>query len=265
MAIYQDKIAPPEVHEHLLLNKAKYPTPNALRDAITDYLEAKEQSQQNKDIEGGFVAGIHGKGKGAGKESDRHVKDTKFDKKKGKGKDKKGKGKEKGKEKGNDKGKLHKGLSKNPERSEARRFGGKCNWCWRIGHTEAQCWFKKAYMDWQQQQQNGDKNKKEDPEQKPEKNEDIRKYFKPKQQEPEAMDTNAVYQETPIYAIFQDEEFIDAVLAGRFGAVPGTEEPIGAKRSPPSSRGESGCRRLCSMDLLRQPTGRCQCLHRRDK
>ena len=109
MAIYQDKIAPPEVHEHLLLNKAKYPTPNALRDAITDYLEAKEQSQQNKDIEGGFVAGIHGKGKGAGKESDRHVKDTKFDKKKGKGKDKKGKGKEKGKEKGKDKGKFHKG------------------------------------------------------------------------------------------------------------------------------------------------------------
>ena len=27
-----------------------------------------------------------------------------------------------------------------------RKFGGYCNWCWRIGHKEAQCWFKQEYM-----------------------------------------------------------------------------------------------------------------------
>ena len=40
---------------------------------------------------------------------------------------------------GKDKGKLHKGLGKNPERGEQRKFGGACNWCWRIGHKESQC------------------------------------------------------------------------------------------------------------------------------
>ena len=33
-----------------------------------------------------------------------------------------------------------------PERGEQRKFGGYCNWCWRIGHKEAQCWFKQEYM-----------------------------------------------------------------------------------------------------------------------
>ena len=44
------------------------------------------------------------------------------------------------------KGKLHKGLGFQPERGEQRKFGGHCNWCWRIGHKEAQCWFKQEYM-----------------------------------------------------------------------------------------------------------------------
>ena len=39
-------------------------------------------------------------------------------------------------------GKLHKGLGFQPERGEQRRFGGYCNWCWRIGHKESQCWCK---------------------------------------------------------------------------------------------------------------------------
>ena len=44
------------------------------------------------------------------------------------------------------KGKMHKGLSFQPERGEQRMFGGYSNWCWRIGHKEAQCWFKQEYM-----------------------------------------------------------------------------------------------------------------------
>ena len=52
-------------------------------------------------------------------------------------------GKHGGKSKG--KGKLHKGLGFQPERGEQRRFGGYCNWCWRIGHKESQCWFKQEY------------------------------------------------------------------------------------------------------------------------
>ena len=42
------------------------------------------------------------------------------------------------------KGKMHKGLRFEPERGEQRKFGGYCNWCWRI--KEAQCWFKQEYM-----------------------------------------------------------------------------------------------------------------------
>ena len=41
---------------------------------------------------------------------------------------------------------MHKGLRFQPERGEQRKFGGYCNWCWRIGDKEAQCWFKQEYM-----------------------------------------------------------------------------------------------------------------------
>ena len=41
---------------------------------------------------------------------------------------------------------MHKGLGFQLEFGEQRRFGGYCNWCWRIGHKEAQCWFKQEYM-----------------------------------------------------------------------------------------------------------------------
>ena len=44
------------------------------------------------------------------------------------------------------KGKMHKGLGFQPERGKQRKFGGYCNWCWRIGHEEAQCWFEQEYM-----------------------------------------------------------------------------------------------------------------------
>ena len=44
-----------------------------------------------------------------------------------------------------DEGKCHKGISKNPQRSEQRKFGDQCNWCWRSGcggarHRKAWRW-----------------------------------------------------------------------------------------------------------------------------
>ena len=44
------------------------------------------------------------------------------------------------------KGKMHKGLGFQPERGEQGKFGGYCNWCWRIRHKEAQCFFKQEHM-----------------------------------------------------------------------------------------------------------------------
>ena len=46
----------------------------------------------------------------------------------------------------NSKEKCIQGLGFHPERGEQRKFGGYCNWCWRIGHKQAQCWFEQEYM-----------------------------------------------------------------------------------------------------------------------
>ena len=42
--------------------------------------------------------------------------------------------------------KMHEALGFQHERGEQRKFRGYCNWCWRIGHKEAQCWFLQEYM-----------------------------------------------------------------------------------------------------------------------
>ena len=34
----------------------------------------------------------------------------------------------------------------NPSAVNSESFGGYCNWCWRLGHKEAQCWLKQEYM-----------------------------------------------------------------------------------------------------------------------
>ena len=39
----------------------------------------------------------------------------------------------------------HTGLGFQPERGEQKRYGGYCNWCWRIGHKESQSWLKQEY------------------------------------------------------------------------------------------------------------------------
>ena len=52
-------------------------------------------------------------------------------------------GKHGGKSKG--KGIMHKGLGFQPERGEQRRFGGYCNWCWRIGQKISALLVKQEY------------------------------------------------------------------------------------------------------------------------
>ena len=44
------------------------------------------------------------------------------------------------------KGKMNKRLGFQLDRGEQRKFGEYCNWCWRIGHEEAQCCFQQEYM-----------------------------------------------------------------------------------------------------------------------
>ena len=127
-SVYQTKISPPELQQHLLLSADKFPTTIDIADKIERYCDVREEHDQAMGVapEAGFIGAVTEKRprepKGKGKE-----------KGKGKGKDKsKGKdskGKEKGKKGKDQKGKDHKGLGKDPARSEAIRFGGKCNWC----------------------------------------------------------------------------------------------------------------------------------------
>ena len=59
----------------------------------------------------------------------------------GKGLESHEKGGKHGGKKNKGKGKMQKGLGFQPERGEQRRLGGHCNWRWRVGRKEAQCWF----------------------------------------------------------------------------------------------------------------------------
>ena len=202
--IYVDKIAPPELHQHLLMNQSRLKTADDVKTDIEQYLEAKDQSDQARDHEGGYIAAIRHKD---------HDKDDGVKKKlknKGKGGKDKNKGKGKGKdEAGKDKGKLHKGLGKDP-RSEASRFGGKCNWCWRIGHKEAQCWFKKSYITWDKD--GGASADKSNGKEEGDKSQDIRKYFK------KTVDADGDQMMGEVGALYPDPErehrFVMAVLAG---------------------------------------------------
>jgi len=215
-SIYQEKIAPVAMHERLLLNQGRFPTSDEVKEAIEDYLDAKEESDQTRSTTEQFVAGIGGK-KGDGKNKDKKggVR-NKFlkDKDKGKkGSDKHGKSKDDGK--GGDKGKLHKGLGKNPGRSEAYRFGGKCNWCWRVGHKEAQCWFRSAY-----DQYNGkEKQQRQENPQKPGDagSADIRNYMQNKRarSEPAAAESPKM----DIGGIWVEERFIYALFNGEFDGI----------------------------------------------
>ena len=122
-----NKSAPQDMRQHLMLKQSRLCTAEEVAQEIEDYWDATEEFSRDSKNQGGFIAPV-GKGpvKGGKPNGVPHI----F----GKGSGTKGTGK------------MHKGLGFQPERGEQRKFGGYCNWCWRIGHKEAQCWFKQGYM-----------------------------------------------------------------------------------------------------------------------
>ena len=142
---------------------------------------------------------------------------NKFSKDKGKkGSDKHGKSKDDGK--GKDKGKLHKGVGKDPHRSEAHRFGGKCNWCWRLGHKENQCWFRQAYEKYSKAREAYDKQQGHDHPQKPSDtgSADIRNFMQNKRARHEPAGEDSKDGKMDIGGIMVDERFIYALFDGEF-------------------------------------------------
>ena len=107
-----NEIAPQDMRQHLMLNESCLCTAEEVAQEIGDCWDATEEfSRDEKDL-AGFIAPD------------------------GKGPEKQEKGRKQG-------GKRRdRGLGFKPERGEQRRFGGHCNWCWRIGNKEAQCWFR---------------------------------------------------------------------------------------------------------------------------
>ena len=117
-SVYMSKIAPNDVRQHLILNQSKMLTAMEMGNEIEDYCDAMEEYNKGDMESSGFVGAIKGDFKG----------------------------KDKGKGKEGHKGKLHKGFGYQPREGEQRKFGGHCSWCWRLGHKEAQCWFKQEYQ-----------------------------------------------------------------------------------------------------------------------
>ena len=224
---YQEKIAPVAMRERLLLNQSRFLTSDDVKEAIEDYLDAKEESDQTRSTTEQFVAAIGGK-KGDGKKREKNktpgvrkdyfLKDKDKDKKGGDAKH--GKSKDDGK--GGDKGKLHNGLGKDPGtsasgRSEAYRFGGKCNWCWRVGHKEAQCWFRNAY-----DQYNGkEKQHRQEHPQKPSDtgSADIRNYMQNKRARSEPTESEGGQKVMDVGVICVEERFIYALFNGEFDGI----------------------------------------------
>ena len=110
-----------------MLNQSRLSTAEEVAQEIEDYWDATEGFSRDDKNQSGFIAPV---GKGLVQGGKPNGVPYNF----GKGSGTKGKGK------------MHKGLGFQPERGEQRKFGGYCNWCWRIGHKEAQCWFKQQYM-----------------------------------------------------------------------------------------------------------------------
>ena len=119
-ALYMNKLAPQDMRQHLMLNQARLNTAEDVAQEIEDYCGATEELSRDETGQARFMAPV---GKGRGKQE---------------------KGGKQGR-KNREQGKMHKGLGFQPQRGEQRRVGGYCNWCWRIGHKEAQCWFGQEY------------------------------------------------------------------------------------------------------------------------
>ena len=126
-ALYLNKVAPQDMRQHLMLNQSRLSTAEEVAQEIEDYWDATEDFSRDDKNQAGLIAPV---GKGPAKGGKPNGVPYNF----GKGGGTKGKGK------------MHKGFGFQPERGEQRKFGGYCNWCWRIGHKEAQCWFKQENM-----------------------------------------------------------------------------------------------------------------------
>ena len=204
--VYVNKAAPHELRQHLMMNQTRLHLSDDVADEIEEYCDAMEDYGQGRDgivaaTQQGWPGGIGQHGEHYDyDDDDSGIVAAQTGGKRGAKGDKshlvKGKGKDKGKM-ADGKGKLHKGLGKAPERGEQRRFGGLCNWCWRIGHKEAQCWFNMEYM--RSPDSNDSNAKVRTPTPKPQQDasagsRDIRTYFgkRDKPDSGQAMDVGAV-------------------------------------------------------------------------
>ena len=124
-AVYMNKIAPQDMRQHLMLNQPRLSTVDEVAQEIEDYLDATDDFSRDDKNQAGFIGPV---GKGFVKGGTPGGVPHNF----GNGSGRKGKGK------------IRKGLGFEPERGEQRKFGGYCNWCWRIGHKEARRWFNKG-------------------------------------------------------------------------------------------------------------------------
>ena len=106
------------MRQHVLLNQHRLDTAEAISDEIEEYCEAVEKF--NKDAKESPMS--------AAPAMEKRV-PYNF-----------GKGGRKSE------GKIQKGLRHHPQSGEHRKFGGYCNWCWRISHKEAECWLKQEYV-----------------------------------------------------------------------------------------------------------------------
>ena len=116
-AVYMKKIAPQDMQQHLMLNQFRLSTAEEVAQEIEDYWDATEEFSRDDKNQAGFIAPV---GKSPAKGGKPNGVPYNF----GKGGGTKGKGE------------MHKGLGFQSERAEQRKFGGYCNWCWRIGHKE---------------------------------------------------------------------------------------------------------------------------------
>ena len=116
--VYMNKVAPQDMRQHLMLSRLS--TAEEVAQEIEDYWDPTEDFSGDDKNQDGFIAPV---GKVPAKGGTRNGVPYNF----GKGSGTKGKGK------------MHKGLGFQPERGQHRKFGEYCNWCWRIGHKEAQC------------------------------------------------------------------------------------------------------------------------------
>ena len=117
-----NKIAPQDMRQRLMLGGSRLSAAEEVAQEIKDYWDAIEEFSRDDEGHAGFIAPV-GKGHAKGGKPD----GVPYNFGKGSGT--------------KDEGKMHKGRGFQPERGEQRKFGGYCNWCGRIGHKEAQCWF----------------------------------------------------------------------------------------------------------------------------